>query len=815
IVLAATIWRQAIARAAIVELARAVAHVQLAFESSSIGWSGADFTGVRVTSLQQEPIADLSRFSVRYNLHDLIAGTRLFGLEALALDRPRLTIIRRPDGTFNIPTPPSGGKKKQPPLRMITAIAGGSIDIVNEGRSEPVHLYVRGITARAQLSTTLPSHYDVAFSYGERSNRLYPIRGNGVLDARSGYTMQRWRAPELPLAGAVNFVVDSPQLHVAAGALHDLDARIFSLPAAGKSMQPHLAATADLRGMRVAVAGLSKPIENLRGRIDVDENGLLVKRLDASIAGLPVAVAGGAFAPRLAQGDTSIQVRLAVRGSGGIRSLRSALAQAARLPVDGPIAFGMLAEGNLTKPLSWIALQSPRVTYAGSSVDGTHALVAFDGREADVAHFVTRYHGAELSIRGRAALQRRPNAVEMLLSASVPPNAFPYEQNVAPGLQLHGVALAAAQDPKAIALRALVSGWSPSERLAGTVDVAANGTGSVGPLVVAQGRGHDVVMRAALDRLHNAAVAFFDAHDFGLANLGTARGEGVVAIQRKAVAGRIAATLRQGGGLARMAATIAGTPSAPRLAATVVLDRARYARYDLNGSASLAYADGTLNVRNALAQLGPAFVSADGTVAGLAIGRIAPRYDIAARVQSGDAGALLAAQPRVPLPVEGSFDANLHVGGTLAAPDVSGTFAALEGSINGLAFRDLNATVGGTPQAMTLRNGRVVVGSTAIAFNGAANGGSMQATVAAPRADLADFNDFFDAGDMFAGRGDLAFDASLSGTHLLASNGSAHFANARFRRMELGTVAARWHDRNGALTGNVAMGGPTGEFSGA
>ena len=320
----AAIGGQAIARAAIIGLAPLVAHVHLALGSSDVTLGGADFSAVRVTSLRDEPIASIDRLSLRYNVHDLLAGRRLFGLEDVAIVRPQVTIIRRPDGTFNIPIPNlrSGAQQKQAPLQMLGLIRDGSIDIIDEGRDSPRrHLYVRGMQARGAFSTATHSSYTIAFRYGERADRLYAVNGIGDIDATSGYMLQRWRAPQLPIAGAVDFAIDSPSLHVAAGELRELDARIFGFPAA-TGMQSHLAASAELTGARVAIGGLTKPIENVRGRIDVDEGGLLVRRLDATIAGVPVIVSGGAVALRQAQGDTagSGMTRCGLRVTRGYKS---------------------------------------------------------------------------------------------------------------------------------------------------------------------------------------------------------------------------------------------------------------------------------------------------------------------------------------------------------------------------------------------------------------------------------------------------------------------------------------------------------------
>jgi len=216
-------------------------------------------------------------------------------------------------------------------------------------------------------------------------------------------------------------------------------------------------------------------------------------------------------------------------------------------------------------------------------------------------------------------------------------------------------------------------------------------------------------------------------------------------------------------------------------------------------------------VRDALAQVGPAFVSANGTIAGITGAGAKPHYDLSARLETADAAALIAAaHAHVPAPVEGSVDANVRVTGTPSQPSVAGTFEAPEGSVNGLAFRNLSATIDGSPSAMSLGDGHVVIGDTSIGFSGAASPGAMRVAVSAPHADLADFNDYFDAGDMFAGNGSVALDATTAGKTVIASAGTAHFTDARYRRIALGTVNARWHDTRGALVADASFGGPAG-----
>src|SRR5579862_7960565 len=322
--------RQLIARAAISTLAAGFAHVRVGFDRLSIGSDRTDFEGARITSMSGEPIATADRGSVTYDLRDFLSGTRLYGLKSLDLQRPHLTIVRHPDGTYNVPkfNLQSNAKPSTTPLRATIAVSDASIDVVDQGNVDQHqrHLFVRNANVSASLSTNDRSTYAVGLTYGERQDRLDPVRGGGTLDARSGYSIQRWTAARLPIAGAVDFALNSPSLHLAAGELRNLDARLFAYP--GDGSKPHLAASATLAAARIAIGGLKKPVENVGGLLDVDENGLLARRLDATIGGVAARVSGGVF------GIDHPQIRLAVRGGGDLSQLRSAFAQAASLPMS-------------------------------------------------------------------------------------------------------------------------------------------------------------------------------------------------------------------------------------------------------------------------------------------------------------------------------------------------------------------------------------------------------------------------------------------------------------------------------------------------
>jgi autotransporter translocation and assembly factor TamB len=222
-----------------------------------------------------------------------------------------------------------------------------------------------------------------------------------------------------------------------------------------------------------------------------------------------------------------------------------------------------------------------------------------------------------------------------------------------------------------------------------------------------------------------------------------------------------------------------------------------------------------LQVRDAQAAIGPLFVGVAGTIAGLSPrSGAAPQYDLAAQIHSSDVASVLAqAEPRVAELVQGSIDADLRVRGAGSAASFAGSIHAPEGSVNGLSFRDLQGNVGGSSSAVSLTGVHVTVGSSPIALNAILAGKSGELSVSAPHLDLADFNDFFDAGDTFAGTGSLAASAALNGRRIVATQGRANFSNARFRRVALGQVEANWHSAGGAFVTALSFGGPTGKVA--
>ncbi len=824
--------RQAVARLAVITAARTYAHVNVSFGDARFDASHVTLKDVRVTSVRNEPIAEIARVDVAYNLRDLFPGAgRLYGLKALDIETPRVTIVRRPDGTFNVPIPQlnQNAARGGPPLMVRMRVRNGSLDVINQSRlvlPGERQLRAANLRADADISTAGRSTYRVTLRYGERPDRLYPALGVGTIDFARSYNDQHWTAARLPVAAAVDFAVNSSSVQMQAGTLDHVDARYFG---------GHLAASASLRDGRIAITGLSRPINDLRGPVDVYDDGVLTPGLRATLARIPVAISGGVYGLR------NPRLRVAVRGNGDFAALRSAFAQGARLPVRGPVRFGLLVEGDPKSPLAWVSLRSPQTTYSGTTLERLDGVLAFTGNELNVVRFDGSYGAVGVRARGRVAFVKEPNAMEMLVRAHAPPGSAPYLSAVLPHVPLDAAVLATAYDPKAIAARGALWGSAGSESIDALFNVDEHGNGVVGPLRARRGAGA-LYARIALDRSGGTSVGIVDARDFPLpaargtlnatlagtatrntiaaggqatvgTSLGAATAHGTIAMRNGALRGSILGNLGTEGSFG---ALVGGTPRAPRAAGTVVIAGGRYRNFDVNGNAGLAYQDGTLDVHDAAVAIGPLFVGVAGTINGLSPhGTLAPQYDLAAQVHSSDVSALVATvAPQKANYVQGSVDADLHVTGTGSSASFAGRVRAPEGSVNGLAFRNFEGGVSGDSSAVAINGGHVVVGSSPITLSGRANrAGAADVALAAPQLDLGDLNDFFDTGDTFAGTGSLAMRANVAGTRVLATSGDANFTHARYRRIDLGTVAARWSGAGDSVATALSFGGPTGEVS--
>ncbi|MDB5071074.1 MAG: hypothetical protein JWM87_2185, partial [Candidatus Eremiobacteraeota bacterium] len=262
------------------------------------------------------------------------------------------------------------------------------------------------------------------------------------------------------------------------------------------------------------------------------------------------------------------------------------------------------------------------------------------------------------------------------------------------------------------------------------------------------------------------------------------------------------------GGRLAAVATVSGSQRDPRAQAGVALSGASYGGAPLAATASGAYAGGNLSLDRANVAYDGMIADASGTVSSVSA---RPRVDVAAHVRGADV-ASFAHRFNVPLRYpDAAVDADLRVRGALAAPSIAGDARIAAGSINGLNFRDVVLPLSGDLAAVGVRGGRATVGSTTVRFDGIASRAGASGSVRSDRVDLADFNDYFDAADTLAGRGRLAV-SFATGRSTLSTSGDVALADARYRRLPIGDIAARWSSNGRTIAGTANVGGPHGRL---
>ena len=802
---------------------------QIAFDYFEFHLDRIVARGVRVANTAGEPIADVGSLAVTYSLRDLLpGGSHAYGLTGFDVERARIFILRHQDGTLNVPIPKLGGTAQPLPAPFVFRGRVRDVSVDVDDRAQGVvsarHLAVRGIDGDFDVDTKARSRYRVDLAYVENGQR-FPVEGRGDVDPASGFGSQRWRARQLPIGRLVDAAMNSPSFHVVGGSLYGVDARIVGLSRADGSFAQHVSATATIDRARIGIGGLIKPLRDVSGDIAVYGDGLLLQDVGATIAGVPIRLGGGVYhlaAPAL---------RLTVSGDGNLRDLRGVLAQTAALPLAGRARLDVAVEGSPSKPLTLIALRSPRMTYAGVPLEQPAASIAFDGQEVNVVDARTTYAGVALLARGRLNVHTKRNALEMVAGLEAPAEALPYVGSVLPGMPIRASILASGDRPALADVRGIVFGNTARTSLAGTFDVRSDGVGTIGPLRI-DGAGESLYASGTVNRPHKRADAYLTARGLRVDDrtAGHLPGLSVGTLPPFAatVNATIGATARNGllqtsgvatlanvrtpaGTISRASVRFAGAPQRPIVA---VLGAAGISPLDAVAGATLSYDGGTLRVRDAAAASQGTFVDAHGNVTGISERR--PRYDLAADVHSADVARLADFfEPQNAMPVEGTLEGRLRVTGAGSVPALSGTVALPEGAVNYLAFHQLSASIAGSPRAIALQNGRVEVGSSALAFNANLAARAQRATVSASAVDLQDFNDFFDPGDMLAGKGRVHATVALRDRRIAATAGTLGLQSAAVRGFQLGDVDARWNGPAGRIETAVALGGASGRLSAA
>jgi len=484
--------------------------------SNREGW--LTFEHPDVSSRSGEPVLTAERLALRYNLRDLFGSPHPYGISAVVVQRPKLTVIHHPDGTYNIALPQNTSRAPSKPMalpQIHVHVENGSIGLIDDTRifAHSRRMALQKIAVDANLDPRRRSTFTLACTLLEEGGQ-FPLSGRGTLDQTRGYEYSRITARSIGLAPLMDYALNSRSLHVANGVLNRVDARFYGLPDRSGAMQRHISVTANLDHFQPYLNGLAKPLRAGRGALRVFDDGIAIPKVDGSIAGVPVRIAGAVY--DLAQPT----LRLGITGTGELRRLLTLNDVAKNLPLDGPVAFRLLVEGHATSPATLAAFTSPGVVYAGFPIDGPHGLVALSGPDTTLVRSRFAYAGIDVAARGNFRVEGRHTGVDLLAGVDAPAQRIPYAAALVGPMLLHADAVVSGLDIK-VATRGILTGANDAQRLAAAFAVDPSGVGTVGPLTLEGPGERRLYARVALDRPRGGGgAAFVSTQGYRLSTLG-------------------------------------------------------------------------------------------------------------------------------------------------------------------------------------------------------------------------------------------------------------------------------------------------------
>lgn len=800
---ALVIWRHQVARIAISQILSLGSGYRVQIGEMRVQSDHGAFIDTHI-SRGGDPVLDAQRIDVYYRLRDLLPGSsHRFGIVAITIDRPQVTIVHHQDGSYNIKAVSPGGGGGGPgrpspvPFNFTLRVRGGSATIIDTYQyyKEARLQRLRNIDVDLAVNTSGRTHYTIGGAFIDVKDE--PFHGSGTIDVARGYALHHFVAATIPIKAIGNYVINSPAARILAGTAKHFNARIYALDVLpNQPIQYHVSAVADISDGQLSINGLAQPLSNISGRLQIFDGGLGARRLDATLGGSPVQIAGAIYN----FGDPQFQ--LGISGSGDLRDLKKIVSFGIREPLRGPAGLTAKVEGPIAGPLIVIGFVSPQIFYERAALERVSGLVALYHNDAEIIPLKLTYHGIRFALRGRLALGSHIDS-HIAVHYQSRSGSLPYLGALVPRDLIVGEALLDGVDT-AIGAQGYFASASAPENIHAFFSIDPHGVGSVGPLQVKTDGGL-LIGGYAIDRPRDASAFWASASDLhaeglhaqslpeiGLPNLPPLRGDirdveivGGGSGNAAVAAGRALATDLRVSGVALQTVSTSFSGNLNDVAIhrffadgpwgsidgngdysphrTVV--RGVYAgtfeglrpytgdlgaRGTIHGPAGIALVNNTLIVQAQHLQLGNA------TIRGIPVANITGTIGIdngSLRVYSASAGvaggSLVAAGEQHKLAVsatnvQGSRLSGIGLplqGGTIWAVGIAGITAHQPSFTGGVAVRDSRADgypVSGTAElafandALQIGNAEVAVGSTYAALSGAVSGVSS----GAPRYDL-------------------------------------------------------------------------------
>ena len=457
-----------------------------------------------------EPVLDAARIDVDYNPRDLLPGSRhRFGISALSIDAPHITLIHHQDGSYNV-SPLGGGPAGPPgppnrvPLDMTIRVRNATATLVDKYRFYAASRVqsLSGVDADVAINDTALTWYRVTGTLNDFGPK--PFRVAGSIDARTGFALHHISAKAIPIATISNYFINSRAAEVLGGTVRNMDMRMWQY--AGDAL--HMAGSGMLADGRMNVHGMDAPIAQLAGRITLFDSGFAADHMGASVGHVRIQCSGGIF-------DFSRpQFRIGVEGSGDLRNLHEIMKIAGSLPIRGAVRIHALIAGDLSSPVLLVGFDGKHWDYGSVPLENPNGQVALLNDRLIILPFHATYGAMKMHVQGSLQLGKQVHST-LALHAYGPSARIPYLGALVPDQPIVLEALLGGDDLKVDVRGYLVSLTDPANVNA-FYSLNRYGEGAFGPMQLREPAGGTLVAGFSLDREHGNSAFWASVHDMRL-----------------------------------------------------------------------------------------------------------------------------------------------------------------------------------------------------------------------------------------------------------------------------------------------------------
>lgn len=480
------VQRHDVVRFALERVAGFATGYEVRIGNQHLGFTHGAVMDVRV-SRRGEPVLAAKRIDVYYSPRDLLPGsTHRFGITAIAIDAPNLTLIRHQDGSYNVAAASGGGAaspgRPDPiPLRLTARVRDGTatlIDRANPAKPEVQTAY--GIHADLSLDTSARTHYTLggAFVAGGKQ----PFSAVGTIDRTRGYAMHRLRASAVPMSVIANTLIHSPAARVLQGEARAVNVLAYAFDVAPDApIDYHVGGGLTIADGQLYVDVLSRPLQDIAGRIELVDGVVFSNDLSARLGAVPVTARGAIF------DFSDPQFRFGISGTGDLASLRQDFAFSKDEPVRGGGTIGALIEGPVGEPIVVARAAMKRAYYRDLPLDDMNANIAIALGHVFVSPMTAGYGGVTGSVRGVLTMGETLRT-QLLVHAVTDAAHVPYLDEVMPGEPVVADALFTGNG-ELFGARGSLASLRGVRRMAAMFAFAPDGTTDIAPFWVDAGNG--------------------------------------------------------------------------------------------------------------------------------------------------------------------------------------------------------------------------------------------------------------------------------------------------------------------------------------